>query len=327
MLAGLAAAALAIVALSAYTAWQANRPYRGWPSPVFVEIAPGTSSRSIAAHLRDAGVLRREWPFLLLYYLSPGRKLKAGEYLFDRPMSAREALNKIARGEVYYHSVTIPEGHNIFDVIQAVAASKLVERAEIEQAVRDSALIADLDPAARTLEGYLFPDTYHFQRHTTAREIVAAMVSRFRKVYGELEARYRPPRPVHEVVTMASLIEKETGLPGERPLVAGVFYNRQQAGWPLQCDATVIYAALVAGRYRGTIYQRDLEYHSPYNTYRRRGLPPGPIANPGRASLEAAMAPTVTDYLYFVSDGHNGHRFSTKLQDHARAVTRYRRRK
>ncbi len=307
--------------------WESTAVSSSWRQPMFVEIAPGTSSRNIAAQLQSAGVLHRQWPFLLLHYLSPRRKLKAGEYLFDRAMSPRQVLSKIVRGEIYYHSITIPEGYNLFDVADAIASSKLADRPQIEQALHNTALIADLDPSARSLEGYLFPDTYHFARHTTAREIIASMVNRFRKVYAELEGRYHPPRSVHQVVTMASLIEKETGVPGERPLVASVFYNRQQAGLPLQCDPTVIYAALLAGRYRGTIYQSDLEYESPYNTYRHGGLPPGPIANPGRPSLEAAMAPASTSYLYFVSNGQNAHRFSTNLQEHARAVSEYRRNK
>jgi UPF0755 protein len=327
IIAALAAAILLLAGAASYVAWQVSRVYRGWPAPVFVEIVPGSSSRAIAAQLRGAGVLRSQWPFLLLHYLSPRQKLKAGEYLFDRPLSVRQVLGKIARGEIYYHTITIPEGYNLFDVIEAVTASGLAPRADVEQAVKNTALVADLDPGARTLEGYLFPDTYYFARHTAAREMAAAMVNRFRRVYAQLESRYHPPRSVHDLVTLASLIEKETGLASERPLVASVFYNRQRAGLPLQCDPTVIYAAVLAGRYRGNIYQSDLDHDSPYNTYRRRVLPPGPIANPGRASVEAAMAPAHSDYLFFVSNGHNGHHFSNNIKEHGRAVAAYRRRK
>lgn len=308
-----------------YIAYRVSRPYRGWQQPAVVDIAPGTSSRAIAAQLRGAGVLRNEWPFLLLHYLRPGKKLKAGEYYFDRPYTPREVVEKLRRGDVYYHALTIPEGYNIFEIVDAAAATGLVSRQDMAQAVRDASLISDLDPSATALEGYLFPDTYHFPRRTSAAQIASAMVARFRKVYRELDSRHSPGRPAREIVTLASLIEKETRVPDERPLVAGVFYNRLGANLPLQCDPTVIYAALLAGRYRGAIYQGDLSFRSPYNTYLARGLPPGPIANPGRSSLEAAMAPAATDYLYFVSNGQGGHRFSSSLAEHSRAVSEYRR--
>ncbi len=311
--------------LLSYVLYQVSRPYRGWQQPVLVDIPPGTSTRAIAAQLQGAGALRRQWPFLLLHYLLPGASLKAGEYYFDCPMSPREILHKLRRGDVYYYTVTIPEGFNVFEVAEALASTGLVSHDQTQQALARTDLIADLDPGASSLEGYLFPDTYLFVRRTTAGEMVAAMVARFRRVYRELEERHKPRRPVHEIVTLASLVEEETGIGEERPLVASVFYNRWQAGMPLQCDPTVTYAALLGGRYRGAIYRGDLAYHSPYNTYLRRGLPPGPIANPGRASLEAAMAPAATNYRYFVSDGRNGHRFSATLAEHSRAVAQYRR--
>ena len=317
---------LALASAGGYAAYRMNAPFRGWEQPVFVNIEPGTSSRAIASRLRSAGVLQREWPFLLLHYTSTGRTLKAGEYHFDRALSPREVVSKLRRGEVYYHSLTIPEGYNIYEVAEAVAASGLASREDLWEAARDARLIADLDAAAHDLEGYLFPDTYYFPRRTSAGEITAAMVARFRKVYRDLQGRHSPSRPVREMVTMASLVEEETPVSAERPLVAGVFYNRLNGGLPLQCDPTVIYAALRAGRYRGVIYQSDLAADSPYNTYRRRGLPPGPIANPGRASLEAAMAPASTEYLYFVKSEQGGHRFSRTLGEHARAVAEFRHR-
>ncbi len=319
----------ACVGAFGYVVYRAMCPFRGWQQPVFVDLAPGTSSRAIAYRLRAAGVLRHEWPFLMLHYVRRGQTLKAGEYYFDRALSPSEVLQKLRRGDVYYHSITIPEGYNIFEVAEALASSGLFSkedsREQIREALRNTALISDLDPSATNLEGYLFPDTYHFTRRTPAREMAAAMVARFRKVYRELESRHSPTGPVHDIVTLASLIEKETGLPEERPLVAGVFYNRWNAKLPLQCDPTVVYAALLAGRYRGALFQSDLTDNSPYNTYLWRGLPPGPIANPGRASLEAALAPASTPYLYFVSDGESGHRFSTTLGEHTRAVEQYRR--
>jgi len=312
-------------AMPAYFWWLLGSPYRALPQPIFVQIEHNTPAREVARRLAEAGIIRSSSAFLMLSYLRPGRSLKAGEYCFDRPLSAREVLDKLRRGDVYYYTVTIPEGFNIFDLAGLMAGAGLVSRGEVLEALEDSALIADLDPLARTLEGYVFPDTYRFTRPINARLMVGTMVSRFRTVYGELARRYPAGRTVHEIVTMASLVEKETGAPGERPLVASVFYNRLNKGMRLQCDPTVIYAALLAGRYRGRILQSDLASKSPYNTYTQASLPPGPIANPGRASLEAALAPVPSRYMYFVGNGVNGHRFSVTLGEHQRNVTAYRR--
>jgi UPF0755 protein len=320
----LAVGAVLGVVVVAYLAYQAAAPYRSSSQPVFVVIERFTPASQIARQLHDAGVIRSERMFLALHYLPPGRTLKAGEYEFDRPLSARQVLQKLQRGEVYYHTVTVPEGFNIFEISSAMAATELVSREEALEALEDPGLVQGLDPLARTVEGYAFPDTYRFTRPTTARAMVAAMVARFRAVYGEMAARYRPSRPIHDIVTMASLVEKETGTPAERPLVAGVFYNRLRAGMRLQCDPSVIYAALRTGRYRGSIFRSDLQFTSPYNTYTHAGLPPGPIASPGRASLQAALAPASTRYMYFVSNGQNGHRFSATLQEHSRNVATYR---
>ncbi len=318
-------AVLLFAAALAWFVWLTNSPYLGAQGPVFVVIEHHTPTREIAGKLRVAGVIRSSGTFLAVHYLLPGRSLKAGEYYFDRPLSVRAVLEKLRRGEVYYHTVTIPEGRNLFDVAALMAGTSLVTREEALRALENTALVADLDPTARTLEGYVFPDTYRFTRPASARAMTSAMVSRFRVVYGELARRYAPARPVHELVTMASLVEKETGVTPERPLVASVFYNRLQAGMRLQCDPTVIYAVLLEGRYRGAIYQSDLESDSPYNTYTHAGLPPGPIANPGRAALEAAMAPASTKYMYFVADGDSGHHFSATLEEHSRNVALYRR--
>lgn len=321
----LLAALLLVSAALAWFVWLTGRPYPGLQRPAFVVIERRTPTREIAARLRDAGVIRSSGTFLVLRYLLPGRSLKAGEYYFDHPLSVRAVIEKLRRGEVYYYTLTIPEGHNLFDVAALMAGTGLVTHEEAWRALQDPALVTDLDPTARTLEGYVFPDTYRFTRPASARAMTNAMVSRFRAVYGELAGPYSPARPVHEVVTMASLVEKETGVTAERPLVASVFYNRLQTGMRLQCDPTVIYAALLDGHYRGAIYQSDLESDSPYNTYTHTGLPPGPIANPGRAALEAAMAPASTKYMYFVANGDNGHHFSATLEEHFRNVTAYRR--
>ncbi len=322
---------LAAAALAAWLLYQLRLPYRGHSGEVLVEIEAGTPARDIAARLEQAGVLEKRWPFLAWHYLhlmapAPRRTLKAGEYQFAGGLSPRQVYEKLARGDIFYHTLTIPEGYNVFEVAEAVGRTGLVSRQEFLKAVKNTALVADLAPNAGTLEGFLFPDTYQFPRRVTARDIAAALVARFRQVYAELVKKNGPPRlPMLDLVTMASLVEKETGVASERPLVAGVYYNRLAADLPLQCDPTVVYAALLEGHYRGTIYQSDLGRASPYNTYLNRGLPPGPIANPGRASLEAALEPAQTDYLYFVSDARGGHVFSRTLAEHQRHVEAYRR--
>jgi UPF0755 protein len=289
----------------------------------FVEIAPGMSSQKIGQQLADRGVIRSRYAFELVRLLKRG-KLKAGEYRFDHPASVFEVYNRIQRGDVYYRSVTIPEGYNLFDVAAAVEAAQLATKEEFLLAARrDVALIADIDPEAKSLEGYLFPDTYRFQRMDTPDSMLHAMVKRFRAeaaVLG-LESNY------HATVTMASLVEKETPVASDRPLVASVLENRLKQGIPLMTDPTVIYAAMLENRYRGTIYQSDLHSESEYNTYKHAGLPPGPICNPGVASLKAALHPAVTNYLYFVADaaaaGHS--RFAATLEEHQHNVEAYRR--
>jgi UPF0755 protein len=186
--------------------------------------------------------------------------------------------------------------------------------------------VSDIDPQAKSLEGYLFPDTYQFTRTQTMTDIVATMVKRFKQEAKAIGLLATPdPEQVHRLVTMASIVEKETGAPEERPLVASVYYNRMAQKMGFQADPSVIYAAMLAGRWNGVIHQSDLQFDSPYNTYKHAGLPPGPICNPGRASLEAALHPADTNYLYFVSDNNGHHRFARSLEEHARNVAAYRR--
>jgi UPF0755 protein len=297
----------------------------------FTDIAPGTGSAAIAAQLRHQGLIRSRWAFLALH-LVKGGTLKAGEYRFDHPARLAEVYDRLRRGDVYTLSVTIPEGANIFDIAARLEAAKLTTRtAFVAAALHDTALIADLDPHAPSLEGYLFPDTYRFTPHSSPEQLAAAMVKRFRLAAAELglgAAGAGPAPDLHRIVTIASLVERETPIPAERSLVASVFDNRLTKQMPLMTDPSVIYAALLEDRYRGTIYQSDLADDSPYNTYRHAGLPPGPICNPGLASLQAALHPAQTDYLYFVAAGADpaGHsRFSATLEEHARDVQAYRR--
>jgi UPF0755 protein len=287
----------------------------------FVDFKNGSSARHIATELKQAGIIRSRWAFLLVH-LYRHRSLKAGEYVFDHPDTLSDIYNRIARGDTYARVLTVPEGYNIFDIAAEVEKLGIDSQQNfLEQARSQVALVRDLDPFAPSLEGYLYPDTYRFARKNKAPDVIAAMFKRFHQEAHQIGLT----SDVHRIVTMASIVEKETAVPEERPLVAGVFYNRLAQHMALDTDPTVIYAALLANRYRGTIYASDLKYSSPYNTYRNQGLPPGPIANPGKDSLLAAMHPTHTDYLYFVSDNQGHHRFSKSLEEHQRNVAEYRR--
>lgn len=290
------------------------------PGTDLLMLRPGSSTRAIAAELERAGVVRSSRAFLILHY-ARRRTLKAGEYRFDHADHALAVYDRLARGDVFFRSVTLPEGFNIFDIAAAIEAAGLGSRQDFLAVARDPALVRDLDPQAPSLEGYLFPDTYRLTRTQSVRDIAATMVRRFRQEVQRLGLT----ADVHRVVTLASVIEKETAVAEERPLVSGVYHNRLRAGIALMADPSVVYAALLAGRYDGVINQSDLQLDSPYNTYRYAGLPPGPIANPGGASLQAAMNPAATDYLYFVSDNQGRHRFARTLEEHARNVAAYRR--
>ncbi|GGA71749.1 aminodeoxychorismate lyase [Edaphobacter acidisoli] len=298
-------------------------PY-GPSQETFVEIAPHTGTPAIAAQLEHAGVIRSRYGFELLRVLLRGR-LQAGEYRFDHPVPMAEVYERIARGDIYTKALTIPEGYNIFDIAQAVQDQGFGTREAFLAAEREhTELIAAWapkdGPQPVSLEGYLFPDTYYFPRKATPLQILTAMVRRFRQVSTQLGMT----GDVNRTVILASLVEKEVSQPNERPLVAGVFMNRLAKGMPLATDPTVIYAALLNNRWRGTIYASDLASPSPYNTYKHTGLPPGPICNPGIASLRAAIAPAQTDYLYFVSDASGHSRFSATLAEHAQQVQAYR---
>jgi UPF0755 protein len=319
--------ALVVAAYAAYAIYVPMGPKAGTSdeAATYVDIAPGTGTKTIAAQLEKAGVLRSRYAFDLLRAVKGG-KLMAGEYRFNHPATANEVYARMVRGDVYTIPVTIPEGYNIFEIAQAMESAGLGPREAFLAAEQSqTGLIADLSPQATSLEGFLFPDTYRFSRHATPEQMVAAMVHRFRQVAAQLGLT--PDGSGHEIertVTLASLVEKEVSQDGERPLVAGVFSNRLARGIPLATDPSVIYAALLEGRYRGAIYASDLQSPSLYNTYRHAGLPPGPISNPGIAALKAALAPARTDYLYFVADAEGHSRFSATLQEHTEQVQSYR---
>lgn len=324
-------AAAVVVLLLAGAAWvvrDLHRPYRGYTGRLLLEIAPGTDAPTITRLLAARGVLAHPWPFLALYGAGRlrHRRLKAGEYLFDRPLRPLDVYRKLVLGDVYLHPVVIPEGSDRFDIARILADRMAIDPADFLQRSQQTALIRDLDPQAPSLEGYLFPDTYRFPRGVTSEKVIDTMVGRFRHVvqthfHDEIKSA---PQALHTAVTLASLVEKETPDPAERPIVAGVFTRRLAQGMLLQCDPTVIYAARLAGRAIAVIHQSDLNFDSPFNTYRYAGLPPGPIANPGESALRAAFHPADGDELYFVSNNHGGHLFAKTLAEHQRNVARYR---
>ncbi len=304
-------------------------PYQGWEgASIQVVIPRGASPGVVSRMLEEAGVVRSGRFFLLQARLAgDSERLQAGEYEFAGPVTPLEVIERLATGAVTLHRLVLPEGLTGAEVIDRIVELRLAGREELRAAFADPSLVRDLDPEASDLEGYLFPDTYRLARPTPARQIFAEMVARFRKeVTGEFLTRARQlGLDVRDVVTLASLIEKETGMPHERGRISAVFHTRLRRRMLLQCDPTVIYALAADGRYRGSLSREDLRYDSPYNTYVNPGLPPGPIASPGRESLVAALAPHDTTDLYFVADGSGGHSFSRSLEDHLRAVARYRR--
>jgi UPF0755 protein len=312
---------IAALAVVGWIAWQMYTPVTP-PPGTSVLLRSGYSTRHIAAELKRASVIRSEFAFRLWYDLHRKHSLKAGEYLFDRPASLIEVHARIARGDIYFHVVTLPEGYTIFDVAKAMEDAGLGPAQDFLQiAQTHTQLIADLAPEAKSLEGYLFPNTYEFTRTQSPDEMIAAMVRQFRQVAQQIGL----DSDVHRAVTMASIVEKETAVAEERPVVAGVYYNRLARRIALDADPAVIYAHLLAGTYTGSLHHADLAVNSPYNTYRFPGLPPGPIGNPSRSSLEAALHPAQTQFLYFVSDGNGHHRFARSLEEHNRNVVAYRR--
>ncbi len=326
-------ALLAIAALGAGAGWlnsQISRPYRGHrPEKVFVDIPRGTSRWGVAGILRNNDVIRNRLAFALFSDWHFRRPLQAGEYLFDHQVNSREVFWKISHGQIFVHIVTVPEGWTMYDIANQMSEQGICSKQEFLAAARDTSLISDLAPHAKTLEGFLFPSTYQFTRRTTCGQIVATMVRHFRTVWATLQVPRFPQLPPditpEDALTVASLVERETPSPDERALVAGVFYNRLRRSYPLQCDATIQYALLLKGKPEADVKPDDLHVDSPYNTYEHRGLPPGPIANPGEASLKAAVAPETTDYLYFVANDRGGHFFSKTLEEHNKNVARLRR--
>jgi UPF0755 protein len=318
---------LALIAGLAIAAWAyflVQRPYKGFEGPeTFVEIVPGSSPQSMGRILSDAGVVANPLAFRLAVWLrGAGRRLQAGEYRFDRAATPGEVVDRIARGDVFLQPITFREGLTIKQMASIFEERGFGAAQEFVRAASRADVVRANDPAAKDLEGYLFPDTYTLPRRTTADQLVDRMVARFEKVLTPELRQQASQRglSVRELVTLASLVEKETARGDERPLVAAVYANRLKIGMRLQCDPTVIYALERSGRYTGNLTRDDLEFDSPYNTYRYAGLPPGPIAAPGAASLEAAANPAAVTYIYFVSRNDGSHAFASTLDEHNRNV-------
>ena len=305
-----AIALLCAAGLGGAALYSLQSPYKGFEGELFLQFPKGSGTRAIAEKLADAGVVRYGWQFLIARAWHSHVALQAGEYKFDHAASVTDVFHRLGRGDVFYFSFTVPEGSNMFDI------ARLLETEGIMSG-------QDFLKAAQNLEGFLFPSTYRVSHFTTPAELCQMMTAQFHKEWKKLMPD--SAADMVKTVTLASMIEKETGFPAERPTVASVFENRLRIGMALDCDPTVIYAALLDDRYRGVIHRSDLDNGNPYNTYRHAGLPPGPIANPGASSLAAALHPAQTDYLYFVAkpDG-GGHVFTSNLAAHNKAVGSYR---
>jgi UPF0755 protein len=318
----LAAVVAGVIAYTLYA--RVGEPFKGYDeSEQFVDIPSGAGAGEIGRRLIAAGVVRDDLTFrLALRRSGAATRLKAGEYRFDHPVAASEVIDKIARGEVYLRFLTFPEGLTIAEMARLYEAAGFGYATDFVEAASDPTPIRSLDPAAEDLEGYLFPETYALSRQTTASELVQSMVRRFWQVFTPELEKLASERgmDVRQAVTLASIIEKETGKEEERALVAGVFANRLRIGMLVQSDPTVIYALRREGLYTGNLTRQGLAFDSPYNTYRYPGLPPGPIASPGRKSLEAALSPAETEYLYFVSRNDGSHVFARTLKEHNRNV-------
>jgi UPF0755 protein len=319
LLAGGAAALVSVV-------WsKIHQPYQGYESgEQYVDIPQGASTGEIRKRLIEARVVQDDLTFrAALWWSGRSRSLKAGEYRFDRPITSLAVVEKIANGEVYTQRLTFPEGLTIREMAAIYESHGFGKAREFVAAASDATLVHDLDPQAKDLEGYLFPETYPLPRVVPAGRVIQLMVDRFRTTYQDVVQGRSDSLTTRQIVTLASLVEKETAQAEERPIVSAVYRNRIKKGMGMQADPTVVYALVKAGRYDGNIKRADLEFDSPYNTYKYPGLPPGPIASPGRAALQAALTPSDVPYLYFVSRNDGTHVFAETLTEHNANVNKW----
>ena len=318
---------IVIIATVGWFMYELHSPHSRQNTEATVIIPRGSGTGTIVDKLIEADIISSRIPMLVWVKLGSGKRLKAGEYRFPSPITPLEAIERMERGEIVQYHVTIPEGYNRFDVANTLAKTGKGDAPLFERLTADPTLISDIDPQARDLEGYLFPDTYTYTYETTPQDFIKMMTDRFKSVFAApMRQRALEIGSIHDVVTMASIIEKEAKNPDERPVIASVFYNRIKKNMLLETDPTFIYAAILAGDYNGNVNDpRHRRRNSPYNTYMYPGLPPGPISSPGKKSLEAALYPADTNFYYFVATGIDGsHRFSRSIDEHNRAVADYR---
>lgn len=318
----------AVVAITGFISYnfiiEVTTPLYPQAPHIVVEIKKGSNSQNISLYLQQKGLIRYPWAFKLLTRIKGfGNRLKAGEYRLSASMSPAEILDKIAGGKVIQHPVTIPEGYNVYEIGKLLEIHNIAKKESFVSMAFDPGVIDSFGFNTKSLEGYLFPDTYYFEKNVSEYDILEKFVNTFRKkvmtpeIMSEVE---KSNLSFHKIITLASLIEKETGMGEERTLISAVFYNRLKKRMRLQCDPTVIYAIK---NFDGNLRKKDLDIDSPYNTYRYRGLPPGPIANPGVASIKSALHPKDVNYLYFVAKKNGEHKFSNTLKEHNKAVLKY----
>ncbi len=326
---GLISAALLLFLFITWFSLEFYRPMKTPPNTIVFEVEKGQTAKEIALNLKKNEIIKKTWPFLVGYRVFfSAQSLKAGEYAIAIPDSPKNILQVLSEGSVYLHSITIPEGLIIQEIAGLLDSAGFSAKQDFLQDVEETSLISSLDKDAPNLEGYLFPETYRFAKGTPSEEIVAAMVFQFTKVFAQkwIERPAELGMSIRDIVTLASLIEKETSLRKEKKIVSAVFHNRLKIGMKLDCDPTIIYVLKLEGRFKDRLRTRDLKYDSPFNTYLYAGLPPGPIANPGRDSLEAALYPADEKFLYFVSKNDGSHHFSQTFREHQNAVNKYQRR-
>ena len=308
--------------------YQASRPASEKNQTMIFEIQPGMTLKQVALELSRQGLIRSPSAFQAIAYIQDKQKqVMVGEFSLSPSMPPSKILLRITSGKTVLYPVTIPEGYRITEIARLLHSEGLADQEVFIRQTQDENLIRSLGISADNLEGYLFPETYHFSKFTPEKKIVQKMVDTFREQVLKpqlLMSAKKSSLSWHEIITLASLIEKETGLDSERKIISSVFHNRLRKNMRLQTDPTVIYAM---EKFDGNIRKRDLKIDSPYNTYRHKGLPPGPIANPGLKSIEAAISPIESDHLYFVSRQDGSHHFSSTLIEHNRAVQKYQLRK
>lgn len=322
------AAVLLILLCVSWFSYEFSSPPKRSSTEAIFEVKGGETAKDIAKNLEDQGLIRTKWAFVLGYRLFYSRQsLKAGEYTFKLPISAKNILFILTEGKVKLYPVTIPEGLTRRETAQHLESLLSIDSEEFLKVSDDKNLISDLDPEAKNLEGYLFPETYSFPKGLDANAVGTTMIAQFRKVFNErwIKRAKEIGMTIREIVILASLIEKETSRPEERSLISGVFHNRLRIGMKLDCDPTIIYVLKEEGRFKDRLRTKDLKFDTPYNTYLHGGLPPGPIANPGKGSLDAALYPAEVDYLYFVSKNDGSHHFSRSFREHQNAVNKYQR--